>query len=74
MDSGLARCLSSGRALRGPVDAPRNDEREERYRLHDLAFKPIISEAGRMTSDLRELPVFIASPRLRGEDVRWGKL
>src|SRR3954447_2618831 len=27
MDSGLARSLSSGRALRGPVGAPRNDER-----------------------------------------------
>src|SRR6266850_3090347 len=26
MDSGLARSLSSGRALRGPVGAPRNDE------------------------------------------------
>jgi hypothetical protein len=25
MDSGLARSLSSGRALRGPVGAPRND-------------------------------------------------
>ncbi len=27
MDSGLARSLSSGRALRGPVGAPRNDGR-----------------------------------------------
>ena len=26
MDSGLARSLSSGRALRGPVGAPRNDD------------------------------------------------
>src|SRR5258708_16395609 len=26
MDSGLARSLSSGRALRGPVGAPRNDQ------------------------------------------------
>jgi hypothetical protein len=26
MDSGLARSLSSGRALRGPVGAPRNDK------------------------------------------------
>src|ERR1700693_5745814 len=26
MDSGLARSLSSGRALRGPVGAPRKDE------------------------------------------------
>src|SRR5260221_12703004 len=27
MDSGLARSLSSGRALRGPVGAPRNDDK-----------------------------------------------
>jgi hypothetical protein len=27
MDSGLARSLSSGRASRGPVGAPRNDEK-----------------------------------------------
>ncbi|WP_167561315.1 hypothetical protein [Bradyrhizobium sp. AS23.2] len=53
---------------------PGNDEGEERYRLRDLAFKPIISEAGRMISDLRELPVFIASPRLREEGAGWGKL
>jgi hypothetical protein len=26
MDSGLARSLSSGRALRGPVGTPRNDD------------------------------------------------
>jgi hypothetical protein len=29
---------------------------------------PIISEASRMNVDLRSLPAFFASPRLRGED------
>jgi NAD(P)-dependent dehydrogenase (short-subunit alcohol dehydrogenase family) len=33
MDSGLARSLSSGRALRGPVGAPRNDEKPSQKAL-----------------------------------------
>src|SRR3981189_1425103 len=34
MDSGLARSPSSGRPLRGPVGAPRNDGRRFVYALH----------------------------------------
>ena len=33
MDSGLARSLSSGRTLRGPVGAPRNDEKPSQKAL-----------------------------------------
>jgi hypothetical protein len=39
----------------------------------DLAFKPIISEASWMISDLHRSPVFFASPGKRGDGMRRGK-
>src|SRR5260370_20404254 len=38
-----------------------------RWALRDLAFRPIISEASLMISDLHPSPALFASPRLRGE-------
>src|SRR5262245_27427469 len=73
MDSGLARSLSSGRALRGPGGAPRNDDGEKLAQVKWWATHPTKSCPGRLrmrTHSIAAIPADGIGPEVISSGIR----